>query len=207
MTRLARASLPLDLMSYAPEDGMPSIFLLNESKRQAILTVFNWTEKQTEHRFSLVGDLGLSWQGHNQVFDIFNSATPTESDSDSIVMQLPAHSVKVLKIVNTAIAPAAPSVSVHIPDSAEAGNTVSFSAETDPAGVPVLHYHWDFGDGTSRDGAMVTHTYTRSRDFTVELLANGLDQVPFRKSSSIRINGKINTRFDPSRKERLPQVQ
>ena len=207
MTRLGRSSLPLDLMSYAPEDAMPSIFLLNESKRQSILTVFNWTEKQTEHKFSLVRDLRLSWQGHNQVFDIFNSAAPTESDSDSIAIELPAHSVKVLKIINTAIAPAAPSVRVHIPETAEAGNALSFSAETDPGGVPVLDYRWDFGDGTSVDGVTVTHTYTRPGDFTVQLLANGLDHVPFRKSSSLRITGKINTRFDPARKERLPQMQ
>ena len=207
MTRLGRASLPLDLMSYAPEDGMPSIFLLNESKRQAILTVFNWTEKQTEHRFSLVRDLGLSWQGHYQGFDIFNSATPIESNSDSITIELPAHSVKVLKIIDTSVRPAAPSVRVHIPDTGEAGNALAFSAETDPGGVPALDYRWDFGDGTSVDGVTVTHTYTRPGDFTVQLSADGLDQVPFRKSSSIKITGKIDTRFDPSRKERLPQTQ
>jgi hypothetical protein len=50
MARLGRASLPLDLMNYTPEDSMPSIFLLQESKRQAILTVFNWTEKQRHHQ-------------------------------------------------------------------------------------------------------------------------------------------------------------
>jgi hypothetical protein len=206
MVRLGRASLPLDLMSYTPEDGMPSIFLLNESKRQAILTVFNWTEKQTEHNISLARDLGLSWQGHSQVFDVFHAASPTESDSDSIAIELPAHSVKVLKIIDTSVAPAAPSVRVQIPDTAEAGNAVSFSAETDPTGVPVLQYRWDFGDGTSREGAMVAHTYTRAGDFTVQLLANGLDHLPFRKSSSIRITGKINTRFEPSRKERPSQT-
>src|SRR5262249_16343520 len=50
MARLKRSSLPLDLMNYAPTDEMPSIFLLRESKRQAMLTVFNWTEKPTEHK-------------------------------------------------------------------------------------------------------------------------------------------------------------
>src|SRR5438552_5751818 len=44
MARLGHASRPLDLMSYRPEDGMPSIFFLQQSKRQAMLTVFNWTE-------------------------------------------------------------------------------------------------------------------------------------------------------------------
>jgi alpha-galactosidase len=207
MARLGRASLPLDLMSFAPEDGMPSVFLLNQSKRQVILTVFNWTEKSTEHSFDLVGDLGLPWRGHNQVFDIFNPATPAERDTDRVGLQLPAHSVKVLKIIDTATPPAAPSVRVHFPDSAEAGTPLSFSAEADSAGVPVLHYRWDFGDGTNGDGASVIHTYTRPGDFTVQLLADGLDRVPFEKSSSLRINGRIDTRFVPSRKKRLPQTQ
>jgi hypothetical protein len=46
------------------------------------------------------------------------------------------------------IPPAVPGVDVNIPETAEAGNALSFSAETDPAGVPVLDYRWDFGEGT-----------------------------------------------------------
>jgi alpha-galactosidase len=207
MVRLGRASLPLDLMSYEPEDAMPSIFLLKESKRQAIFTVFNWTEKQTDHRFHLLRDLGLHGQGHTQVFDVFNATTPLESEGDTIALQLPAHSVKVLKILDTSVAPTAPDVRLHFPHTGDAGNALSFSADADPAGVPVLAYRWDFGDGTSADGATVTHTYTRSGDFRVQLLANGLDRVPFLKSSSIRITGKIDTGFFPSRKQRLQQAQ
>ena len=43
MAKVGRASTPLDLMTYAPKDGQPSIFILREDQRQAILTVFNWT--------------------------------------------------------------------------------------------------------------------------------------------------------------------
>jgi len=207
MARLGRASVPLDLMSFAPEDGMPSIFLLNESKRQVILTVFNWTEKQSEHGFDLSGDLGLAWQGHNQVFDVFDSTTPAENNADRIGLQIPPHSVKVLKIIDTSTPVAAPSIRVRIPDTGEAGVPLSFSAEADPAGVPVLHDRWDFGDGTSDDGVTVIHTYTRAGDFTVRLVANGLDDVPLERSSSLKITGKIDTRFVPSRKKRLPQTQ
>ncbi|HXW89294.1 MAG TPA: PKD domain-containing protein [Terriglobales bacterium] len=206
VARLGRASVPLDLMSYAPEDGMPSLFLLRESKRQTILTVFNWTEKPTEHRFDLVRDIGLQ-QGHNQIFDVFNPTTPLESDMGSLSLELPPHSAKVLKIIDPSIPPAAPGVQVHIPDTAGAGNAISFSAEADPTGVPVLAYRWNFGDGTSADGATVTHTYTWAGDFTVQLHADGLDHVPLQKSSSIRVTGKIDTRFDPSRKQRLLQTQ
>ena len=207
MARLGHASRPLDLVSYAPEDGMPSIFLLEESKRQAILTVFNWTEKQIEHRFDMAGDLGLQSHGHNQVFDIFDSTTPAESNLGTIALQLPPHSVKVLKIIDTSIPPAAPSVRVRCPDTAEAGNTVSFFAETDPESVPVLAYRWDFGDGTSASGAAVSHTYTHPGDLSVRVLASGLDNVLFEKSSPIRIEGKITTRFAPSRKKRFIRTQ
>jgi hypothetical protein len=207
MARLGRASRPLDLMSYAPEDGMPSIFLLQESKRAAILTVFNWTEKPTEHSFDLARNLGLQLHGHNQIFDVLDSTTAATTNQDTIPLQLPPHSVKVLKIIDTSVPAAAPSVAVHGPDSAEAGHTVEFSAESDAAGVPVVTYRWDLGDGTHAEGATISHAYTHAGDFTLRLLANGLDGVPFEKSMSVRIAGKIDSRFAPSRKKRPGQTQ
>jgi PKD repeat protein len=194
-------------MSYAPEDGMPSIFLLQESKRAAILTVFNWTEKPTEHSFDLARNLGLQLHGHNQIFDVLDSTTAATTNQDTIPLQLPPHSVKVLKIIDTSVPAAAPSVAVHGPDSAEAGHTVEFSAESDAAGVPVVTYRWDLGDGTHAEGATISHAYTHAGDFTLRLLANGLDGVPFEKSMSVRIAGKIDSRFAPSRKKRPGQTQ
>ncbi len=207
MARLGRASRPLDLMSYTPEDGMPSIFFLQQSKRQAMLTVFNWAEKQTEHRFDLLRDLGLQWHGHNQVLDIFDSATPVGSNLDTIALQLPPHSVKVLKIIDTSISADAPAVSTHIPDTTETGKSVQFSAEADLAAVPSVTYRWDLGDGTHAVGAMVSHTYTHPGAFAVQLSAKGLDGVPFEKSVSIKVTGKIGTRFVPSSKNRFSETQ
>jgi alpha-galactosidase len=203
MTRLGRASRPLDLMSYTPEDGMPSIFLLQESKRQSMLTVFNWTERPTEHKFDLARDLGLQSHGQNQVFDVFNPSAQTADNLNTISVQLPPHSVKVLKIVDASIPPAAPTIKLNTTDHAEAGKTLQFSAEADPAGVPALSYRWDFGDGTSSAEANITHTYTHAGDFTVRLVANGLDGVPFEKSILLTVTGKIGTRFAPSSKWRL----
>jgi alpha-galactosidase len=207
MARLGRASRPLDLMSYTPADSMPSIFLLQESKRQAILTVFNWTDKQTEHRLDLVRDLGLQWHGHNQIVDVFSADASAGSNLDTITIQLPPHSAKVLNIVDTSIPRSAPNVSIHIPDAAEAGKNVQFSAEADPAGVPALAYRWDFGDGTTATGANVSHSYTRPADFTVRLSASGLDGVLYGNSASVKVTGKISTRFSPSRKKRRTEEQ
>src|SRR5580693_9338681 len=58
MSKVGRASTPLDLMTYEPEDGQPSTFFLREDQRQAILTVFNWTNTARSHTLRLA-DLGL----------------------------------------------------------------------------------------------------------------------------------------------------
>jgi hypothetical protein len=206
MARLGRASQPLDLMSYTPEDTMPSIFLLHESRRQAVLTVFNWTEKQREHTFDLARDLGLQSRGHNQIVDVIASDS-LGNNLDTISVQLPPHSVKVIKIMDTSTATSAPKISMHVPNSLEAGKTAQFFADADPAGVPVLTYKWDFGDGTSAVGVNVSHSYTRAADFTVRLRAEGLDGIPFEKSASVKVSGKIGTRFVPSSKQRFTKNQ
>src|SRR2546422_3787671 len=45
--RSGRASKPVDLMSYSPEDDQPSIFWLEEDHRQGMLTIFNWTDRKS----------------------------------------------------------------------------------------------------------------------------------------------------------------
>jgi len=72
--------------------------------------------------------------------------------------------------------------------------------------VPVLTYGWDFGDGVHGEGATTSHAYTRAGDFTLRLVALGLDGVPFEKSLSVKIAGKIDTRFSPSKKNRFRQT-
>lgn len=203
MTRVGKASRPLDLMSYTPEDEMPSVFLVNESKRQAILTVFNWTEKNREHKLDLSGDLGLPLSGHNRITDVLDSSAPEQNNADAITIELPPHAVKVLKIVDSSIPAAAPAVSVNAPEKAETGTSVKFSAEAEAAGVPALKYRWDFGDSTSAVGPSVSHAYTHSGEFTVHLRADGLDGIPFEKSATVRLEGKINTRFAPEKKQRI----
>ena len=207
MSRLGRASRPIDLMSYAPEDGMPSTFFLQESKRTAILTVFNWTEKPRQRSVDLSRDLRLQLHGHDRIVDLLDPAAAAQSNLDTIALQLPAHSVKVLKIIDAAIAPAAPSVNVQVPETSRPATPVQFSAEADAAGVPVLTYTWEFGDGTHGDGATLTHTYTHSGEFSVHLVAKGLDGLPFEKTIAIKIEGKMDTRFAPSKKQRLTQGQ
>ena len=204
MARLGKAAVPLDLMTYLPEDGMPSVFLLQESRRQAILAVFNWTEKERKHDIALAS-LPLPVHGPNQVFDVFASAQPTSENLDVISLNLPPRSVRVLKIVQASVAPGAPSVQVHAPQNAELGQTVGFSAEADASGAAALAYHWDFGDGTTADGASVSHTFTRAGQFQIHVNADGIEGLPFEKTFSIAVTGEIDTRFTPSRNRRYQE--
>lgn len=202
MARLGRSSRPLDLMSYTPSDGMPSIFLLQESKRQSVFTVFNWTEKETEHKLDLASELGLAVQGHNEVFDVFESKQ-VSTNRDSIDITLPAHSVAVLKIIDTSIPSAPPTVTIIAPDNVRPGEMVKLSVQADPAGVPAIRYHWDFGDGTTSTDQNSEHAYSHAGNFTIRLHVDGLDRVPLEKSAQIQVKGNIYTRFAPSDKKRF----
>jgi alpha-galactosidase len=204
MARYGHAARPLDLMSYAPEDEMPSIFLLRESKRQSILAVFNWTEKEREHSFSLSDLFANSDLGkHNSVVNVFDGKLLAENQSALTVKAAP-HSVRMVKIIDTSIAAAAPAVKVQAPENIETGKTVTFSAE-DSGGVAALLYHWDFGDGTGADGASVVHAYTHEGSFKVRLRADGIEGLPFEKSFEVSVAGTIDTIFRPELYQRFTE--
>jgi alpha-galactosidase len=204
MARLGHSSRPLDLMSYSPADGMPSIFLLRESKCQSILTVFNWTETETRHHFELDTDLGLTVGGHNQVFDIFQSKQ-VGTNLNSVELTLPPHSVSVFKIIDASIPPAAPTVAVKVPSEVKTGDTGEFAANADPSGVPAISYRWDFGDGTTSTDQNPAHAYTYSGNFTVKVHVEGLEGISAEKTSRINVSGNIQTRFVPANKKRFTE--
>jgi alpha-galactosidase len=198
MTRYGHAAKPLDLMTYAPEDEMPSVFLLRESKRQSILAVFNWTEKEREHNFSL-SDLSSS-QGlaaHNTVTDIFGTGATIAENNASLSLKLPPHSVRMMKIIDTSTPASAPSVNVQAPEKIETGKPTTLSAQGAADGVPALSYRWDFGDGTSAEGSSVTHAYTHAGNFTIHLIAEGIEGVPVEKSLTVSVTGEIDNIFRP----------
>jgi hypothetical protein len=198
MARLGLASMPLDLMSYAPEDEMPSIFILHESKRQSILTVFNWTDKERHHNLQFA-DLGLSSSGEMQISDVLGSGATAHQESGSLSLTLAPRSVQVWKIVDPSVPASAPSVSADVPANVKVGEPQSFSAKTEDNGDPALEYRWDFGDGTSGSGPSTRHTFTHPGSFTVRLSAAGIEGVPYEKTWQISASGKFDTRFDPKR--------
>jgi alpha-galactosidase len=191
MSKIGRASTPVDLMTYEPEDEQPSIFLLREDQRQAILTVFNWTNTVRSHTLKLA-DLGLP-AGHTFLAtDVLNENATVAVEGGAVRLEnQPSQSVRVIKLIDTSVASAAPSVTAQVPTAANAGETIALSALAEGGGVPAIGYHWDFGDGTSADGTKVSHAYTSAGEFTVRLTVDGVDGLAARKDFSVKVTGNL----------------
>ena len=191
MAKIGRASKPIDLMSYEPEDEQPSIFFLREGPRQSILTVFNWTKNTRSHTFDLA-QLGLTAEHSYTATDVLNSAATVDlvGDSLKIQKQIP-ESVRVIKIVDNNVPAAAPRVNVQVPKDAKTGETIELSAEAQAEEVPAVEYRWDFGDGTGATGAKARHAYTKPDNFAVTLTVEGVDGVPAIQNSSVRVSGLL----------------
>lgn len=199
MARLGRASVPLDLMTYLPEDRQPSIFLLKEDARQKVLTLFNWTEKSRSHIVTL-SDLGLGGGSYTVTDILRGGAVPIQNGAIEIAQ--PPHSVRVLKIVDSSV-PEAPLIfEVHASSSSKAGEPVEFSTSADGKDSPVLQYKWTFGDGVSAEGAKVSHAYTLAAQYTLTVTAIGLNGRTLQQTRPISVTGFVPTIYDPSSKER-----
>jgi len=191
MAKIGRAATPLDLMTYAPEDEQPSIFILRETPHQSILTVFNWTNTTRSHTLKLA-DLGLPSEHMFTAVDVLRQNTPVSLVGGSVQVenQLP-ESVRIIKLVDSNVSPSAPIVKAQVPSVANVGETIHLSAQGDAAGVPAVEYRWDFGDGTSANGPKVSHGYTRAAPFLVRLTVGGIDGVPAVLTFSIAVTGNL----------------
>jgi alpha-galactosidase len=191
MAKVGRAHTPVDLMTYRPEDEQPSIFFLRESQRQAILTVFNWTNAAHSQTLKLA-DLGLP-AGHTfAASNVLNQGESVALEGGTVrIENQPPESVKVIKIIDKSVAEAAPTVVAQVPSAAAAGEAINFSAQAGAEGVPAVGYHWDFGDGTSTDGPKASHTYTRAAVFSVRLTVAGVDGVPAQQTFPIEVTGNL----------------
>ena len=66
---------------------------------------------------------------------------------------------------------ARPIAIINAPTMGDEGSPVTFdgSQSMGSNGSPIVGYHWDFGDGTSGDGAVVTHTFEDDGRYDVTL--------------------------------------
>lgn len=201
MARLGHSSTPVDLMTYAPGDKQPSVFLLKENDRQSMLTIFNWTDGERTRAIDFAG-LGLQNPGKYQIVDVLGDQGCCSSTADTVNLVLKPHSVRMLKLIDNSVPAVQPAVEVRSPTGGKAGETLTLKASASSPGAPVLTCHWDFGDGSSMDGMEVHHTYTHSREYQVNVTATGLDATTSRKSFTVSISGDVSTRFDPASKQR-----
>jgi chitodextrinase len=191
MAKLGRVALPLDLMTYADRDEQPSVFLLREDQRQSILVVFNWTEQSSSHTFTFA-DLKVPAGHRYKLSDAFAQHQPLSMDREGLRLDnQPAHSVKLIKIIDTSIPMAAPSIAFQVPSQAKIGEEMELSAIVSKDGVPALACHWDFGDGVVADGAILSHTYTAAGSYTVQFTATGLDGISAEKTFSVAVSGSV----------------
>jgi hypothetical protein len=201
VARIGRASTPLDLMTYAAEDQQPSEFLLRESPRQTILTVFNWSGKERAHSISLAS-AGLPPSGSYQITEVLGNQSCCTLAAGAIALKLAPHSVAVLKLVDSSIPASTPQFSASVPGSGAAGELLNFSALAAPGIVPTLNFHWDFGDGVQLDGAQAHHAYTHAGKYQVKITAAGIDGLDESKTLDLRVSGAVETRFQPEQKRR-----
>lgn len=114
MARLGRASVPVDLMDYQPEDEQPSILYLREDPRQSILTIFNWTEHSRTHALNL--EKFAFPAGTTKISDVLTD-TIVPYTHGTLLIEQPAHSVRVFKLLNSAVPPLHPVITAqHLPE-------------------------------------------------------------------------------------------
>jgi alpha-galactosidase len=191
IAKIGRASTPVDLMTYEPEDEQPSIFFLQESPRQAVLTIFNWTKTPRTHALKL-SELGLPAEHAFAGSDVLDENAPVSVTGGAVRIESEApESVKVIKLIDSTVPPTAPTVKVQLPSTANAGNIIRLSAQTESAGVPAIAYHWDFGDGISATGPQVSHAYTRAGQFTIRLTVDGVEGVPAVQVFPVKVTGAL----------------
>jgi alpha-galactosidase len=100
MVRCRRAALPLDLMSYRPQDEQPSVFLLRENQHQTMLAVFNWTKEPRSHVFTSA-DLGLPSGRAYRACDVLDREKPLALENGVLMLNDQApDSVRLIKLVD-----------------------------------------------------------------------------------------------------------
>lgn len=205
MVGLRRAAVPRDLMTYLPEDGQPSVFLLREDQRQSMLAVFNWTDGPRSHDLNL-RELGISASGPIGALDVFHHERSVRLAGELLQIDEQApHSVRLIKLVDSSVPASPPSIRAQIPPNAQLGESVEFKAIVAPDSVPALKYVWDFGDGTREEGPVVHHAYTRNGNYNVRLVVDGLDGKQTIQTGTFSAHGTIKTTFEVQNNRRYQE--
>lgn len=99
IAKLGHAATPVDLLTYSPEDLQPSLFRLRDSLRESTIAVFNWTDRPRTRRLSLQ-EFGLAGGKPRKLKDALHPARPLKAAGDTLELELPAHSVRLIRVVD-----------------------------------------------------------------------------------------------------------
>ena len=201
MIKLGRASKPVDLMSYSPEDDQPSIFWLEEDHRQGMLTIFNWTDQRHSHSIEF-SSLGLPPSNRYTISNVLDGKAVAPPNPNSVVVDMPPHSARVLKIVDMGVPARPPVIKVEHMPSVKTGAAATFHARPATSEDIVVTYRWSFGDGVTLEGPEVSHAYTKPGAYRVVVTAIGLGGLSTEESFAIPVSGLVSTRFAASEKQR-----
>ena len=182
-------------------DEQPSVFLLKESERQSMLTIFNWTDREQKRAIKLTG-LGLKEPDKYRIVEVFGDQSCCSGSSDTLSLVQKPHSVRMLKLIDESLPAVQPPFEIRSASSAKAGQTLSFKAAASSPQAPVLTCHWDFGDGTSMDGMEVQHAFTHAGEYDVQATVTGLDAITNRRTLTVDVSGDVPTRFEQTDKQR-----
>jgi len=124
-------------------------------------------------------------------------ATP---NLDSVIVDLPPHSARVLRLVNMGVSAQPPVIKVgHMP-SVKTGAATTFRAQPATSNDVVVTYRWSFGDGVTLEGTEVSHAYTKPGTYQVVVTAVGLGGLSTEESFRFPVSGSVSTRFAPAEK-------
>ena len=196
---LGKASVPVDLMSYADSDRQPSIFFLKESARQSILTVFNWTEQPRQSSLSPASVSRPAATSPSPVCLMERSCNPRRARFKSIS---PAAGARAEDCGYSDAGKSAASLDPLCRRRACRRELVvfSFSGGRRTRGAAVV----DFGDGVRTEGAQVNHAWTEPGDYQVSVTATGLDDKQAQQTCTVAVKGYLPSVFAPQLNQRYP---
>jgi hypothetical protein len=153
--------------------------------------VFNWTREARSHTLTFA-DLGLPAGRTFKADNVLQATSAVHVTRSSIELPAqPPESVIVLRLTDEAVPARAPALSAQVPASARIGETLQVSAHAVSDDAPVVDFHWDFGDGTSADGARISHTYTRASDYRVRVSGKGVDGLGTELEFPVKVTGAL----------------
>ncbi len=82
-----------------------------------------------------------------------------------------------------------PKAVINAPNEGQVGRAVTFDGSGSTAGGQITSYTWDFGDGTTGNGARVDHTYANAGTYTVGLTVTSSTGQTASATHGIRIEG------------------